>query len=325
MGLFDRFRNLKKDSEYEEEVDPRQQQFDAICNDIEDNFEPENIENEDHLQVQLLQWISARYDYLIVEREQVFYYKGEKNRADILINNQFAFEVKLVDNDRSAARDTLRKLWGQLKEYQENFEYVCAILHFQEQHIFDLSRGYVEEHKQDGVRTIDLVGRKKGQEPMEQASLSKEYSNYRPKPRTSERYIRKDPKNKSFGQKLVSGMDKVSKGMKKADEVMGQLSGAMGNDEDYEERPTRRKIKRRRSNSGTQRQSSQNRRRRNDNYEEKEEEDYFGMKKFTDNLEKSFGSFDKSLGNFGPGSSKKSKKRKKSDDDDPFGLDNIKF
>ena len=35
MGLFDRFRNLKKDSEYEEEVDPRQQQFDAICNDIE--------------------------------------------------------------------------------------------------------------------------------------------------------------------------------------------------------------------------------------------------------------------------------------------------
>lgn len=313
MGIFDRFK--KKEEEIVENdskpIDSKLVEFSNICIDIEDNFIPETVHKEDHLQAQLFQWLSARYDYLKISRESPF---GMGNRADILINDRFAFELKLVDQ-----RTKLRDLLGQLKEYCDNFDYVCAVLFFTEQKIFNESQTYVEEYDRlFGVRSILLSGKRRGYQSKNKPDITRDTHNHRPSQKTSTKYSKPKEKKKSLA-------DKVVKGFKVAGEVMDALSPEPPKSSSKRTRKTRKKPSTKKTSRPKSKKTKQTRKK----------EDPFGLDKVADSMkfdaERFFGSSKKANRKdddpFGMGSiddffgdSSKKKRRKKSDDDWSFGL-----
>ena len=293
MGIFDKFKKKEEPIDYtsKESVDSRLVEFTNICNDIEDNFNAETVNKEDHLQAQLFQWLSARYDYLDIERETPF---GNRNRTDILINGNFAFELKIVEH-----RGKLKDLYGQLKEYTESFDYVCAVLLFIEQGKVDDVNKFIEDYEKDfGVRSIQLSGRKRGQQSKRKLHIPKNES--RPTSRTSSKYSRPEPKKKSLA-------DKVVKGFKVAGEVMDALSPPP----EKEQKTTRRKKK-------TTSKKTKSRKNSNDDpWGLDKVGDFFGSdepKKRRKKNDDPFGmnSFDDFYGG--------SKKKKRKSDDDFWGL-----
>jgi len=293
LGIFDKFKKKEEPIDYtpKEPIDSRLAEFTNICNDIEDNFIPETVNKEDHLQAQLFQWLSARYDYLDIERETPF---GNRNRTDILINGSFAFELKLVDQ-----RTKLRDLLGQLKEYSDSFDYICAVLFFTEQKMLEESSSYIEEYeKLFGVRSIKLSGKKRGQQSKRKPHILK--NEPRPTSRTSSKYSRPEPKKKSLA-------DKVIKGFKVAGEVMDTLSPPP------EKKPKTTRKKKKTSSKKRKTQSNSN----DDPWGLDKVGDFFGSdepKKRRKKDDDPFGmnSFDDFFGG--------GKKKKRKSDDDLWGL-----
>ena len=95
-------------------------EFENIMNTIRAQFEPENIQNEEHLQAQLTIFLKAKFPDKKVERE-VSIKSGD--HLDIVVGNKYVFELKVPKR-----RTDLRNLSAQLDEYYEEYPYLCAVI-----------------------------------------------------------------------------------------------------------------------------------------------------------------------------------------------------
>lgn len=97
-----------------------QREFETLMNSIRADFEPEKIQNEEHLQSQLTIFLKAKFSNKKVERE-VKIKSGDK--LDILVDGKYVFELKVPK-----ARTDLRNLSAQLEEYRDEYPYLCAVI-----------------------------------------------------------------------------------------------------------------------------------------------------------------------------------------------------
>jgi len=104
----------------ESEEAGEQREFENIMNAIRAEFEPENIQNEEHLQAQLTIFLKAKFRDKKVERE-ITTKSGDK--LDILVDNKYVFELKVPKR-----RTDLRNLSAQLDEYKDEYPYLCAVI-----------------------------------------------------------------------------------------------------------------------------------------------------------------------------------------------------
>ena len=95
-------------------------EFERIINSIRADFQPENIQNEEHLQSQLTIFLKAKFPDMKVERE-VRTKSGDK--LDIIVDNKYVLELKVPKS-----RTDLRNLSAQLEEYTEEYPYLCAVI-----------------------------------------------------------------------------------------------------------------------------------------------------------------------------------------------------
>lgn len=131
--------------------------LDSIIRRLENEFKPEKLQSEDHLQAQIFQFLKAKFPNADVRREQPL--KNIRDSIDILVNGKYAIEVK-VPADRTA----LRNLAAQLEEYQEEYPDICVvILDNEELNLSEDINYYKERYKSKlGVDSVVLSGRKRG-------------------------------------------------------------------------------------------------------------------------------------------------------------------
>lgn len=133
-------------------------QFHSLISTIQDEFEPERIDSEEHLQSQLAVFLKAKYPGRRIDREVTTKF-GDK--IDILVDGSYAFELKVPES-----RTTLRNMGAQLEEYREQYPNLCAVIYDDterglSQTINDYSDSYKRKY---GIRTIVIRGTK-GQRP----------------------------------------------------------------------------------------------------------------------------------------------------------------
>jgi len=133
----------------------KKDEFTTIIETIRKEFKPERPTDEEHLQSQLVQFMRTQFKKEI-QREAP---ARHNDKVDILLDNRFAFEVKLP-SDRTA----LRNLMAQLEEYQEQYPLICAIIFNNEDlNLTNDINDYSERYKQKlGIPTIIISGNKRG-------------------------------------------------------------------------------------------------------------------------------------------------------------------
>lgn len=129
--------------------------FEIIINSIVAQFEPERIDNEEHLQAQVTIFLKAKFPDKKIERE-VLTKKGDK--LDIVVDGKYVFELKVPDT-----RTTLRNLSAQLEEYKEEYPDICAIIFDDEtKNLTSEINEYVDKYKRSlGIHSVILRGRKR--------------------------------------------------------------------------------------------------------------------------------------------------------------------
>ena len=115
-------RKIVTQSFVSEESDEKSEQseFSNILNTIRAEFEAENIADEHGLEDQLVVFLKAKYPGRQIERQQK---TASQGRVDILVDKKYVFELKVP-----RARGDLRGLYGQLDEYSEDYDHVCAVI-----------------------------------------------------------------------------------------------------------------------------------------------------------------------------------------------------
>ena len=152
----ERMEREKEESERESEEQNPHYYFEQIIESIKTQFIPQRITDEEHLQSQLTIFLQAKYPERRIIREAPTRH-GDK--VDILIDDRYAFEIKVPQN-----RTTLRNLKAQLEEYQEEYPMICAVI-FNDQalnmsaNIEEFVAKYKDKLK---IPTIVLSGNKRG-------------------------------------------------------------------------------------------------------------------------------------------------------------------
>lgn len=133
-------------------------EFENIMNTISSQFQPEKIYGETEFEDQLFIFLKAKFPSRKIVRQ--FVIKEPDQKLDILIDDKYAFELKVYDN-----RNQLRDLGAQLEEYKERYPYLCAVIldPVQTEASEANIREYTDKYKtKNGVMTINLKGIKKG-------------------------------------------------------------------------------------------------------------------------------------------------------------------
>jgi|LWDU01.1.fsa_nt_gi hypothetical protein len=99
-------------------IDPKFH-FEVIMTSIGSRFKPERIRDEAEFQSQLIAFLKREFP----DRDVVPEVSTENGRIDIVVDNKYAFELKIPEN-----RDTLRNLGAQIEEYSEIFPYICVVI-----------------------------------------------------------------------------------------------------------------------------------------------------------------------------------------------------
>ncbi len=174
--------------------DKKQIEFEEIINSISNEFTPEPISDEKELQGQLTVFLKTRFSQKNIQREV---YIGRGNRVDVVVQQRFAFELKVPRN-----RIDLRNLEAQLSEYAETYQNICAVILILEPSLLKIAQEYAGKYQTNcNARTI-ILG-----EDVKRNQI-------RRKPHTSPRYqkrystgMRRDTKS----NKIVQGIQEVLK------------------------------------------------------------------------------------------------------------------
>lgn len=126
----------------------RQSEFDSILEDIEENFEPEDVRDENEFEKQLTIWLKNKYPERV--KRQV---ETPKGKIDIVIDNKYAIELKIAD-----AKGKLRDLVGQVHSYKKVYDNVAVILLDVSKMSHSEIKEYIDDYKNFGVKTLVLEG-----------------------------------------------------------------------------------------------------------------------------------------------------------------------
>jgi len=142
---------------FETSKEEYKREFENIINAIKSQFNPEKITNEEHLEAQMVIFLKAKFPDKKISR-QVRTRSGDD--LDILIDDKFALELK-VPTDRTV----LRNLNAQLREYKEEYPFLCAyIFDNQNLNLSNIINEYVDKYKRDlAVPSIVFHGEKRGE------------------------------------------------------------------------------------------------------------------------------------------------------------------
>lgn len=209
MGLFG-FGKKKEEQFYDSIGDPMQNDFENIINSVKEYFIPEPIADEKELQGQLAVFFRTKYPERDVQREVSI---GRGSRVDIVIDQRFAFELKVPRN-----RVVMRDLVAQLDEYSETFPKLCAVLLIFDPSLMSIAEEYSEKFKQQcNAETIIIDGGTKRSS------------------RTQKRMKVDEPR---YRTKSETKADKVAKGIKGVMKVLDSLAP-----DPVEPKPERRRKK----------------------------------------------------------------------------------
>lgn len=130
-------------------------EFENIINTIKSQFEPEKIDNEEHLEAQLMIFLKAKFPARKISRQIEI---SPNERLDILIDDKYAFELKVPRN-----RSELRNLGAQIQEYSEKYPNICAIIMDDvNQNLTSEITEYEDKYKRDhGIPSIVLKGERR--------------------------------------------------------------------------------------------------------------------------------------------------------------------
>ena len=295
----------------ENPVDSLQMDFESICSSINEYFTPEPIADEKELQGQLAVFFRTKYPNREVEREVSI---GRGSRIDILIDQRFAFELKVPRN-----RIDLRNLVSQLDEYSETFPKICAVLMILDPSLLEIAEEYSSKYKQQCNAETVIIG---------QGTKRNSRNSSRMKPSEDV-----PPRRRNHSRrKEETKADKVAKGIKGAMKVIDALSPEPPKPERTRKKSTKKSKSRktRKKDPFGLDKVADSMKFDSDRFfgsqsKQKDDDDPFGVEKFFGSSKRSrrkndddpfgVGSFDDFFG----GSSKK-KRRRKSDDDWSFGL-----
>lgn len=174
--------------------DKKQREFEEIINSINNEFTPEPISDEKELQGQLIIFLKTRFPQKNIQREVSI---GRGNRVDVVVQQRFAFELKVPRN-----RIDLRNLESQLSEYVETYQNICSIVLILDQSLLAIAQEYAGKYQTNcNARTIILGGGVKRNQKRRKSHTS---------PRHQKRYstgIRIGTKS----NKIVQGIQEVMK------------------------------------------------------------------------------------------------------------------
>ena len=121
--------------------------FQILLSKIEKDFIPEPVRDEKELETQLVQFL--RGNKIELQRQVQTPY----GKVDVVIQNDFALELKVVDN-----KTKLRDLIGQLEDYKKQFKNLAAVLlDIGTVNQSDITE-YCNSYAKRGIRSIVLRG-----------------------------------------------------------------------------------------------------------------------------------------------------------------------
>ena len=141
--------------QYEDEDEYEENEFEEIINSIKNNFEPEKIADEEHLESQLIIYLKTKFpDKKIIRQVSII----RNDILDILIDDKYAIELKVP-----TTRSHLRNLGAQLEEYRECYPAICAVIFDAEEYnltqdIIDYSDKFKQNYE---IPCIILNGRRR--------------------------------------------------------------------------------------------------------------------------------------------------------------------
>ncbi len=141
---------------HDEENKYDENDFKKIIDSIKNNFKPEKIKDEEHLESQLVIYLKTKFPDKKISRQVII--QGN-DVLDILIDDKYALELK-VPSERSH----LRNLGAQLVEYNEHYPDICAIIfdNVNEPHLTQDIIDYSDKFKRNhAIPTIILNGMKR--------------------------------------------------------------------------------------------------------------------------------------------------------------------
>jgi len=121
-----------------------QNEFDSILETIDEQFEPEDVRDENDFEKQLTQFLKIKYPNRV--KRQVDTPKG---KIDILIDEKYAFELKIADNKLK-----LRDLIGQVGSYKKIYNDVSVILLDAQKMNHSEIQEFLDDYNKIGVKTV---------------------------------------------------------------------------------------------------------------------------------------------------------------------------
>ena len=97
-----------------------QSDFESIIKTVRDEFEPEKIQNEEHLEAQLTIFLKAKFSDRKVQRQVI---TKNADKLDIVVDDKYVFELKVPKS-----RSVLRDLNAQIEEYVEQYPNLCVVI-----------------------------------------------------------------------------------------------------------------------------------------------------------------------------------------------------
>ena len=93
--------------------------FEEVLNIIKEQFKPEAVRNEEDLEKQLYQFLSAKLGKERVKRQVQI----GQDRIDLVIDDKYGIEVKIADKSQK-----LKTLIGQVMHYKDKFDGIIAVI-----------------------------------------------------------------------------------------------------------------------------------------------------------------------------------------------------
>jgi len=129
--------------------------FEHIIKTIQNEFSPEKVFDESEFQNLLRHFLQTKFPNAEVRREVEM---KNKDSIDILVNDKYAFELKIPNN-----RTELRNLKAQLEEYQEEYPDICAvIIDNTDKRLTQQIMEYTELYQKSKIYSIVIDGTKRG-------------------------------------------------------------------------------------------------------------------------------------------------------------------
>lgn len=94
-------------------------EFEEILKDIDENFRPEEVRDEEELEKILVEFLKIRYPNKRIERQ----IDSPKGRIDVVIDGKYGLEIKIAES-----REKLRNLIGQVEDYLKIYKEVVAVV-----------------------------------------------------------------------------------------------------------------------------------------------------------------------------------------------------